>query len=83
VLYAASFGPTCWLASHVTHRHEHFDTAYWPIGYAMYNGGACVSRPLTRYGELGMPAGGRWHLRAEVRRDFDSASFVLVGKCPL
>lgn len=79
VLYVASFGPMCWTASHLTHRNETFDGLYWPIGWAMYDGPAWITRPLASYGELGMPAGARWHLRAQI--DSDSGSIVLIGKC--
>ncbi|MGE5193828.1 MAG: hypothetical protein ACM3U2_15130 [Deltaproteobacteria bacterium] len=82
LIYVAAFGPASWLASRYTNRNELVDALYWPIGWAKYDGSAWISRPLAWYGELGMPAGTRWHLRAELARDFESGSFVLVGTCP-
>jgi hypothetical protein len=56
VLYVASFGPACWIASHTVRFDSSYDSipvAYWPIGRMtlMEN---IVGDCLLRYAQFGM-----------------------------
>lgn len=60
VLYAASFGPACWIMARPSAARlfgtEIFDIAYTPIGRLIYVRSP-LARALYRYGDFGIPDG--------------------------
>src|SRR5215510_10604822 len=76
VLYVASFGPACWVASRMAHPHPVIETVYLPLGWGAEKFGPPAWSPLSFYARLGMPPKTFLLLKG-------GGSTVLIGELPL
>lgn len=73
LLYPISFGPACWVASHLNTGRRLMPIVYRPMALAIFRGPDWLANSLSRYSELLSAPRWRWGIGSLVNGE--------IGKC--
>ena len=61
LLYVLSFGPACWISSHVGKAEWRIETVYRPVLWAWARSPGSLATAIDRYAECGAADGWQWN----------------------